>query len=136
MDTLTFGNRVDALIHSFEEISSTQLYTLIVTLTVLISALLLGKSSDLPATLPKPVAEPQAPKRRVSEGPDPNWQIFAYVNYAIVAAFGLSVVEFARNASNYYDNALFMFLAGWSVFLVYFFGFFGVSFVHQNLPDR
>ena len=129
---------VDEVLYLFDRISSTQLYTLIVTLTVLVSVILLGSSSDIP-TLPKPEIDIPRKKKKEDGVPEVRWQIFTYVNYAIVAAFMLSVMEFARNASNYYyhhNHALFQFLFGWSVFLCYFFGFFGISFVHQNLPDR
>jgi len=66
-------------------------------------------------------------------GPEPRWHLFRYFNYAIATAFAWSVAEFCLHATEYYyynTDALLMFLLGWSVFLCYFFGFFGVSFVH------
>lgn len=70
-------------------------------------------------------------------GPEPKWHIFRYFNVGMAVAFAWSVVEFCTNASVYYYSSdyLLLFLLGWSVFLCYFFGFFGVSFVYPDVAD-
>ena len=47
------------------------------------------------------------------------------MNMLILVLFLASIVEF------YWNDSLYVFLLGWSVFLCYFFGFFGVTFVHD-----
>ncbi len=42
-----------------------------------------------------------------------------------------SVAEFSLNATAYDSNVLCQFLMAWSLLLCYFFGFFGVMFVHD-----
>lgn len=136
--------QVDALVQQMDNLSSTQLYGLIVGLTILVSFVLLGSSADIPVSLRDTTKETSSSssthRKRTTvssssnRGPEPRWHIFTYVNYAIVACFVASVAEFGRNASAYLaadDNVVLYFLVAWSVFLCYFFGFFGVSFVHD-----
>jgi hydroxymethylglutaryl-CoA reductase (NADPH) len=136
--------QVDALVQQMDNLSSTQLYGLIVGLTILVSFVLLGSSADIPVSLRDTTKETSSssstPRKTTTvssssnRGPEPRWHIFTYVNYAIVACFVASVAEFGRNASAYLaadDNVVLYFLVAWSVFLCYFFGFFGVSFVHD-----
>jgi hydroxymethylglutaryl-CoA reductase (NADPH) len=140
----TLGMQVDALVQQMDNLSSTQLYGLIVGLTILVSFVLLGSSADIPVSLRDTTKETSSssstPRKTTTvssssnRGPEPRWHIFTYVNYAIVACFVASVAEFGRNASAYLaadDNVVLYFLVAWSVFLCYFFGFFGVSFVHD-----
>lgn len=131
----TIGQHIDAALAGIDSLSSTQLYALIVGATVVISFLLLGSASEtaeIDYTLKK-----NSPKKTLSkatsDAPEPRWHIFRYVNYTIVAAFLWSVAEFSLHAADYWSSsdALLAFLVGWSVFLCYFFGFFGVSFVHD-----
>jgi hydroxymethylglutaryl-CoA reductase (NADPH) len=65
--------------------------------------------------------------------PQPQWQYFHYFNCAIVGAFGWSVATFCWNATAFYADStmLLQFMIGWCICLCYFFGFFGVSFVHD-----
>ncbi len=51
----------------------------------------------------------------------------------VVVAFACSVAEFSLNATAYWSdsNVLCKFLIAWSLLLCYFFGFFGVMFVHD-----
>lgn len=117
-----------------DSLSSTQLYVLLVTLTVGVSFILLGTSSSSePPRLGPSAATNEKNQGKRRSGPEPRWHLFSYVNYAIVAAFGWSVFEFFHSYALYTQNTqlLLRFLVAWSVCLCYFFGFFGVSFVHS-----
>ena len=69
--------------------------------------------------------------REQEDGPEPRWHILKFINYVVVAGFLLSVLQFASNASTYLNDStsLLQFLSVWSLFVVYFVGFFGISFV-------
>lgn len=144
---MTVGMRIDSIIESVSDLSnlsSTQLYTVIVVVTSLIATILLGsgdqpklemadKTASLAASAPqkpKPVADKNSP-------PEPRWYIFRMFNYAMLFAFVLSLGDFMLNYSAYAldSSVLLRFLLGWSACLIYFFGFFGVSFVHDVVPN-
>lgn len=147
----TIGMRLDAMIDEIDNLSSTQLYGIIVAATVGLCVVLLGTGSsnnnlDLQHsnnttakddnTLKK---EPAAVATTAMKGRQPRWHIFKWVNYLAVAAFLGSVCTFCLNASHYLHHesqgVLVQFLVGWSVFLLYFFGFFGVSFIHEDISN-
>jgi hypothetical protein len=138
----TLGMQVDALLDQIDSLSSTQLYAIIVAVTVVISFVLLGTHPQqdplFPADTTASTATPslkKAPAGSNNAGPEPRWHIFRWVNYVAITAFFASVAEFGWNASTYLHQSdstvLLQFLVGWSLFLCYFFGFFGVSFVHD-----
>jgi hypothetical protein len=146
----TLGMQIDAVLDEIDSLSSTQLYAIIVAVTVVISFVLLGTHNapdEVILTAPTSSSSTTAnnssnsspmktkPAAAASAGPEPRWHIFRWINWLAMTAFVLSVMEFGWNASTYLhstDNSvLFQFLVGWSVFLAYFFGFFGVSFVHD-----
>lgn len=134
----TIGMQLDAMIAKIDGLPSTQLYGLIVAVTVGLCVVVLGTgSSNLEMEqhdLKKPKMVP------VDGGKQPNWQIFKVINYIAVAAFLYSVFMFCSNASKYLHHeskgVLAQFLVGWSVFLMYFFGFFGVSLIHEDIPSE
>ena len=137
----TLGQHLDHAIESFHSLSSTQLYTLIVGLIVLVTYYLLGSA---PLPLPLQTADDKKERRRKMTtsattrnslgGPEPRWHYFQYVSLAVVALFLASGVEFGLHARAYMRDSgrLLQFLVGWSVCLLYFFGFFGVSFVYNS----
>jgi hypothetical protein len=144
--------RLDAMIDQIDNLSSTQLYGIIVAVTVGLCVVLLGTGNtnlDFPqqqqsqrtqrdndnTVIKKPVV-PASGVGAVGGGRQPRWHIFKWVNYLAVAAFLWSVCTFCLNASQYLDsqNTLIKFLVGWSVFLLYFFGFFGVFLIHEDIP--
>jgi hypothetical protein len=140
----TLGMQIDAVLDEIDSLSSTQLYAIIVAVTVVISFVLLGThnapdevilSTGTSASSSSSSPMKEKPTSAVSSGPEPRWHIFRWINWLAITAFIVSVVEFGWNASTYLHSAdssvLFQFLVGWSVFLGYFFGFFGVSFVHD-----
>jgi hypothetical protein len=128
----TLGMRLDAAIQALDSISSTYLYVLIVGLTVFVSFLVLGSANY--SEVPEMQFSNSRPKPNKT-GPQPRWHIFGWVNFVTVALFVWSVGDFAINAQHYLNNSdssiLLKFLLGWSVLLCYFFGFFGISFVHD-----
>lgn len=141
---LTLGMQLDAALAQLDSLSSPQLYGLIVLVTVLIATLLLGNAQPLDEGAIK-VKKPlqQQPELAVgSNGPEPRWYIFRLFNYAMLIAFGASVVEFYYHNDLYTkDRALLLrVLVGWCLCLIYFFGFFGVSIVHTevtaNVPEK
>jgi len=128
-------------------LSSTQLYALIVVVTCLIATILLGSGDQQQplemAVRPAapPVEVPTKPAKALNDNtslPEPRWYIFRMINYAMLVAFVASVGDFCWNYAAYaLDSAVLLrFLLGWSLCLIYFFGFFGVSFVHDVVPPE
>jgi len=140
----TIGMQLDAMIAKFDQIPSTQLYGLIVAMTVGLCVVLLGtgnSSLDIEQKqkqLQKPSANDLKKQNTVDGGKQPMWHLFKWINYIAVAGFLYSVFIFCSNASQYLHHesqgVLVQFVVGWSVFLMYFFGFFGVSLIHEDIP--
>jgi hypothetical protein len=144
----TLGMQIDALLDEIDSLSSTQLYAIIVAVTVIVSFVLLGTHNAEEVLVTPPTVgttsktssssssptKDKHPTTSTLTGPEPRWHIFRWVNWLAIIAFFCSVIEFGWNAHTYLkstDGTLLKFLVGWSVFLGYFFGFFGVSFVHD-----
>eukprot|EP00529_Nitzschia_sp_RCC80_P016964 CAMPEP_0113516262 /NCGR_PEP_ID=MMETSP0014_2-20120614/41451_1 /TAXON_ID=2857 /ORGANISM="Nitzschia sp." /LENGTH=645 /DNA_ID=CAMNT_0000413019 /DNA_START=123 /DNA_END=2060 /DNA_ORIENTATION=+ /assembly_acc=CAM_ASM_000159 len=144
----TLGMRLDAVLSQVDELSSTQLYGLIVAATVTLCVFLLGTGSNTDVefatnnrmeTNDDGLKKPHASTNNTSSTTrQPRWHIFKWVNYLASAAFLSSVGMFCMNASQYLHHesqgVLVQFLVGWSVFLMYFFGFFGISLIHEDIP--
>jgi len=141
----TLGMKLDAMIAEIDNLSSTQLYGVIVAATVVLCVVLLGtghsnldlqhSNNNDPLLKKQPAV---APSGNIKQ---PRWHIFKWINYLAVAAFLWSVCTFCLNASQYLHHeesqgVLVKFLLGWSVFLLYFFGFFGVSLIHEDIPKE
>jgi hypothetical protein len=124
-----------------ENLSSTQLYGLIVAATVGLCMVVLGTgpNEDWKTTETTPTTTTkQQTTTTTSEGKQPRWHIFKIINVFAMLGFVVSVAAFLLNASTYLESqtVLLRFLVGWSVFLCYFFGFFGISLVHQDIPKE
>jgi hypothetical protein len=139
----TIGMRLDAMLALIDNLSSTQLYGIIVAATVGLCVVLLGTGNsnlDLQQQQQQPNDVLIKKRAAVSKGRQPRWHIFKWVNYLAVVAFLWSVGTFCLNVSHYLHHesqgVLVQFLIGWSMFLLYFFGFFGVSLIHEDLPDE
>ena len=133
---MTIGMRIDAWISQIDSLSSTQLYGLIVAATVGLCFVLLGTGNVQDVEIPvQPTKKPKP-----LTGPQPRWHIFRWVNYLFIAAFLWSVFTFIANSGTYLHSdsqgVLLQFLVGWSVFLCYFFGFFGISLVHDITEEE
>lgn len=157
METLTasktIGMRLDAVLSKVDQLSSTQLYGLIVAATVTLCVVLLGTGSNThvelkqsPHTMTTTVKKKAHTGARASAASSkggarqPRWYIFQWINYLAAAAFLWSVGTFCLNASTYLHHesqgVLVQFLVGWSLFLLYFFGFFGISLIHEDIPKE
>ena len=144
--TTTIGMRLDKVLSALDSLSSTQLYALIVGLTVIVcwGVLAMSHQPEIPELVSTTAAavgssSSSTPRKR-REGPEPRWHFIRWANIVAVIIFAWSVADFSLNATTYWNdssdsNVLFKFLLGWSSLLCYFFGFFGVSFVHDHLAD-
>ena len=128
----TIGTQLDEFLEQVENLSSTQLYGLIVCATVGISILVLGTgpSSQVEWKTKQP---PLMPAATTATGPQPRWHWFKYINVFMMIGFVSSVATFLWNFQVYKYEGMGKFVLVWSVFLCYFFGFFGVSLVHQDI---
>jgi len=144
----TLGMQLDAMIVKIDQLPSTQLYGFIVAVTVGLCVVLLGTgNSNLEIEQQrqqqqqKDANELKKPKVvAVDGGKQPKWHLFKWINYIAVSGFLYSVFFFCSNASQYLHHesqgVLVQFLVGWSVYLMYFFGFFGVSLIHEDIPTE
>mmetsp|Transcript_7526 Transcript_7526/g.13264 ORF Transcript_7526/g.13264 Transcript_7526/m.13264 type:complete len:670 (-) Transcript_7526:88-2097(-) len=154
----TLGMQIDAVIASLESISTPQLYGTVIAISLAFSFYLLnsGGGSSSPAlqmmtndtkeqqdadadSLRKPARAAATSSSSSSESssedrPEPRWHILRFTNYVAALGFLVSVLQFASNASAYLNdsNSLLQFLTVWSLFVVYFVGFFGISFVELD----
>ena len=135
-DSTLIGN----LIERIDSIPSTHLYFFAVATSIIFSFLLLNSGgSTMPPDVQLPsdlVCKDQQKQRQLPKhtGPEPKWHILKILNYAAVTSFTASVMYFASDYSTFLSDSvtLFKFLFGWSAFLVFFFGFFGISFVDTD----
>lgn len=117
-------------------LSSTQLYTAIVGATVALCVVLLGPDGN--DNLPQPTTSTSTStvmRQSLNSKQQPKWYLFKYINVGVFLMFIASVAIFLWDASTYIHNGdrMTQFLVAWSLFLCYFFGFFGVFFIHQDL---
>lgn len=126
---------IDSLVSCLDDLSSTELYALIVTLTVLISFLLLGQApSEIPssATTTTTTSTHSSRSKEAATSsstlPEPKWHLFRYTNYIIGGCFLVSILELAMYGMPTHNMVWHLLV--WSVCLCYFFGFFGISFVY------
>ena len=133
----TLGMRLDSTLAHLEALKTTQVYyaLIVIAVTVIISFGVLGSPRELPEIHMQEV--PQRRTKLQQNGREPRWHIFRWVNYIAVTLFCWSVADFAVHWHVYLhsENVLVQFLFGWSVLLCYFFGFFGVSFVHDTVVE-
>jgi len=151
----TLGMRLDSMLSGIDQLPSSQLYAVIVAATVGLCMVLLGtgnsnalelqqRKQDMMNAAASTAASDNLLKKPAnnsgggnSNHKQPKWHIFKYINYLAVGAFLWSVYLFCSNASQYLHHesqgVLVQFLVGWSVFLLYFFGFFGISLIHEDL---
>mmetsp|Transcript_6910 Transcript_6910/g.9903 ORF Transcript_6910/g.9903 Transcript_6910/m.9903 type:complete len:591 (-) Transcript_6910:107-1879(-) len=124
----------EGLMTRIDSLSSTELYGLIVAVTVVISFSLIGSAPSSADVSSMPDTSELKSTRPKDSGPQPKWFVLKWLNYFFVGAFLLSVANFSLNAQAYLQEStsLLKFLIGWSLFLCYFFGFFGISFVDTD----
>lgn len=158
----TIGQRLDTLLAALSNIgdmnhilsnyqpSTSQIYSLVIVLSVAFSFRLLNSGDDLGSKLSSSTVE-QAKRgekgtsskyakannkntKQSYDFPQPKWHILKLTNYVVTTLFLLSIITFLSNASVYLNDntALMTFLGVWSGLLCYFFGFFGISFVELD----
>ena len=151
----TLSEQFEAVIARIDQLSSTQLYAVIVSVTVGLCVVLLGTGNSNLELQQKQHEQRQQQQQIAIDlkkpqtftanntcvgGKQPKWHIFKWINCLAVAAFIWSVFTFCSNASQYLHHesqgVLVQFLVGWSFFLLYFFGFFGVSLIHEDIPKE
>lgn len=146
--------RHDGLLRSMEtllketigEADSRRLYVTLVGITLMVVTLLFVCDSAYSnrskiISFPRPLTDLSGSKRSSMVSREPRWHVFKWVNIIATSLFFLSVVDFARNYSDYGTSESSKHLMIWSVFLCYFFSFFGISlicedFVMSPLPHR
>ena len=138
-EPVTLGMRLDAALESLDNLSSTQLYLLMVTIMVSFAFAVLGAN---PATgLPNAPPPPPEQLQKISSSKPvekPAWHgVVRFFNLTVIACFIISMVVFFLNGMDYSENipVLYHFLLGWSAFLVYFFSFSGISLFYDNMQD-
>lgn len=148
----TIGTRIDAVIASLESLPHTNpeiIYATLIGASLIFSFLVLNSGGSSMATMLPPdggdadsLNKPtkiKANKKTVSptstsDEPQPKWHILRLTNYVVTFGFLFSVLQFASNASTYLEDSstLLQYLVIWSVFMCYFFGFFGISFIELD----
>jgi hydroxymethylglutaryl-CoA reductase (NADPH) len=63
---------------------------------------------------------------------EPRWHVFTWVNVVATVLFLWSVADFTIHYSNYGTRQSYRHLVIWSVFLCYFFSFFGISLIYED----
>ena len=124
---------MSSIVSQIDELSSTQLYMGIVLATVGLCVVLIGPGGDqnLPSLSPK-----RQPRVRVTQEQQPKWHLFKWINVVVFGMFAISIISFLWNASRYiHSTVMIQFLVAWSLCFCYFFGFFAISFIHQDISE-
>jgi len=143
----TLGMRIDTAIAFASDVPVT--YQLFLSLCLIFSCTVLNiatgneqrasrfHSADVAAAeAERDVTKPSS--RNVSDSddePEPKWHILKILNIAAVLGFFTSVGYFASEASRFMNDSgsLLKFLVCWSTFVLYFFGFFGIAFIDDDV---
>lgn len=144
----TVGAQIDAAIAQLSNVSSTQIFAVVIAVSLCFSFILLNSGGSSALTMmdekegpADSLRKPQVPNKKEQPAsnpsdalPEPRWHILKLTNFVAVTGFLLSVLQFAFNASTYLNDStsLLQFLGVWSIFLMYFFGFFGISFIELD----
>jgi hydroxymethylglutaryl-CoA reductase (NADPH) len=114
------------------------MYVVLVGITLVLVTLLFitnaanGDHSNL-SSLHRPLSAPNGSKQSLHLSPkEPRWHVFLWVNILATVLFVLSVVDFASHISDYGTTQSSKYLVIWSIFLCYFFSFFGISLIYED----
>lgn len=137
----TIGMRIDSIIASMDTIPNA--YRVFLAVCIVFAFAVLNSGSPPDATVSqlanKRLQSQQTKKKTKTldeEGvPQPKWHILKMCNICAVIGFFTSVFYFVSDATTYLNdsNSLLQFLVAWSLFLCYFFGFFGISFIDAEV---
>jgi len=127
----SIGVQIDAYVEVLYKCPSVAYVSLFV-FSIVFSYVLLN--SDEQESKPFSGPKREEVKNRPSNEPQPKWYILKTLNYAAVISFLVSLVKFGSDATRYMnDSSSFSkFLVAWGIFLCYFIGFFGISFVDAD----
>jgi len=122
----------------FSSLDSSTSFLIFVTVSVAFSSFLLNgapkyHSIPLDTTVHRdPKISPKKPMN--NDRPEPKWHVLKLLNFASVFTFVSSILYFASDLPTYLNDSstLLKFITAWSVFLCYFIGFFGISFVDAD----
>jgi len=150
----TVGQQLDAFLEGLQNLDSTHKYLVAFATCLAVSFVLLnsgqgryldvkGRDHQNAASQKKDLLEandmPQkadatGKKSVVSGGREPRWYIFKILNYVLATSFLASVVHFLLNSEEYImsNDHIKTLGAVWTLFVLYFWGFFGVSFVDTD----
>jgi len=130
---MSIGMRIDELIEQLDSLTPTQLYGVTVLTSIVACFLLLHQGSTGETSTTKTVSKQAQVNSSVR--PEPKWYILNVLNVIAATTFIISVITFMSDTSTYMSDSFVIvkFLCGWSVFLCYFFGFFGISFVDAEM---
>lgn len=142
-ENMTIGMRLDAFIEQLDSLSPTQLYGVTVISSIIFCFLLLNTGGFSYVDNHQPKYSQTTSKMESSSAintpePQPKWYILNILNVIAAVTFIVSVVTFMSDAATYLSDSVSIakFLAGWSLFMCYFFGFFGISFVDTDDLER
>jgi len=129
-----FASRLSELWSSLDSSTS---YLIFVTVSVAFSSFLVSGAPKFHSSIPLDtnVHRDSKSKRPINKDqPEPKWHVLKILNFAAVISFVTSILYFASDLPTYLNDSstLLKFMAGWSVFLCYFIGFFGISFVDAD----
>lgn len=149
-NTVTIGQKIDSAVAYVENLSDSGLYFVAFFFSVGFSYLVVncGKGSRYPESQQlksfddneKELKSMQEKKNKKKSYREPRWHIFKALNVFAGSTFLASVIHFIFNSEQYLtntaeahgNNKLMGLLALWSVYVLYFWGFFGVYFVDTD----
>jgi len=139
----TIGMRIDGIISFINDIPVT--YQLFLGICFAFSCVVLNIPTSTTTNDPQPNkatisnTDPIKPRTNNNNNngdePQPQWHILKLLNIAAVVGFVTSIGYFCCDASTFMNDSgsLLKFLACWSTFVCYFFAFFGISFVDDDV---
>ena len=150
----TVGQQLDAFLEGLQNLDSTHKYLVAFATCLAVSFVVLnsgqgryldvkGKDHEKAASQKKDLivandmpqkASATGKESVVSGGREPRWYIFKIMNYVLATSFLASVVHFLLNSEEYImsNDHIKTLGAVWTLFVLYFWGFFGVSFVDTD----
>lgn len=124
------------LLEIWSSIDTSTSYLIFVTISVAFSSFLFSGAPKFQSTpLNTKVHRHSVSKKPIiKDQPEPKWHVLKILNFAAVISFVTSILYFASDLPTYLNDSstLLKFIAGWSFFLCYFIGFFGISFVDAD----
>jgi hypothetical protein len=146
---MTVGQTLDALLSSWDELSTVQVYVVTVSIMIVASFIILSppptndSNAAAASAMQQQLEEAQSRVAAMAKSSRPAQQKPAWhgwvrlLNFVALATFLISLVAFFSDATHYSADKpiLYRFLIGWSMYLCYFFSFSGVSLLYDSLEE-